>query len=183
MGLIETPAYDENWHATNFSLPNLDKKLVRLDDVFGKNGAIIAFICNHCPFVQAIIDDMVLIFNDLKQYDMGACAIMSNDAVNYPADSPEKMQIFAKQHHMNFPYLYDETQEVAKSYDAVCTPDFFGFNAEKKLRFRGRIYEPNKRPDDLKTSELFKSMQEIAQTGNITQQQFPSMGCSIKWSK
>jgi len=142
------------------------------------------FICNHCPYVKAVIDDIVQDCKALEKDGIKAIAIMSNDTKEFPADSFDNMIKFAKQHNFNFPYLIDETQEIARKYDAVCTPDFFGYNKNQELQYRGRIRELR----DLKAvragdSDLLKAMRMIAQTGNGPKDQIPSMGCNIKWFK
>jgi len=179
--LLDTPVCDFGWNAPDFTLKDADGKSYSLDDVMGEKGVLIAFICNHCPYVQAIIDRLVADATTLQSQGIGIVAIMSNDYETHPDDSPEKMKEFAAHHKMSFPYLIDETQEVAKSYDAVCTPDFFGFNAQKELQYRGRL-------DDLKIGgvgerkpELLEAMQQVAETGEGPKDQIPSQGCSIKW--
>ena len=148
----------------------------------GENGTLIMFICNHCPYVIAVIKDIVEDCKNLKELGIKAVAICSNDSINYPDDSFDKMIKFYKDHGFNFPYLIDETQAVAKNYGAVCTPDFFGYNKNMELQYRGRIRElKNLKPVNTGDSDLFKAMKQIAETGNGPKDQIPSMGCGIKW--
>jgi hypothetical protein len=140
------------------------------------------FICNHCPYVQSIRDRIVRDTMELAELGINSVAIMSNDPTDYPEDSFENMRKVAKEFGFNFPYLMDETQEVAKAYGAICTPDFFGYNADLKLQYRGRLDESRKdaaAPDVRR--DLFEAMKQVAQTGEGPQDQIPSMGCSIKW--
>ncbi|XSG82748.1 MAG: thioredoxin family protein [Methyloligella sp. ZOD6] len=177
-----TPICDFGWKAPDFSLPGTDGKTYSLADVRGPNGTLVMFICNHCPYVKAVIDRIVRDVNDLKALGIGAVAISANDAENYPEDSFDNMKAFAEDHAFGFPYLYDESQDVARAYDAVCTPDFFGFNADLGLQYRGRLDESRKEaaaPDAKR--ELFEAMQQVAETGEGPKEQTPSMGCSIKW--
>ncbi|MFD0987564.1 thioredoxin family protein [Methyloligella solikamskensis] len=178
----QTPICDFGWKAPDFSLPATDGKTYSLDDVRGENGTLVMFICNHCPYVKSVIDRIVRDVNDLKAYGIGAVAICSNDAESHPDDSFDNMKLFAEEHGFTFPYLHDETQEVAKRYDAVCTPDFFGFDADLGLQYRGRLDESRKEaaPPDAKR-ELFEAMKQVAETGEGPKAQTPSMGCSIKW--
>ena len=178
----ETPICDFGWKAPDFELPSVDGKTYSLDAVRGQSGTLVMFICNHCPYVQAVIDRVVRDVNELKAYGINTVAISSNDAVHYPEDSFDNMARFAKQHGFTFPYLYDESQEVARAYDAVCTPDFFGFNGKLELHYRGRLDASRKQagPSDARR-ELFEAMKEIAKTGQGPREQTASMGCSIKW--
>ena len=140
------------------------------------------FICNHCPYVKAITKEIIEDCNELKKIGISSVAICSNDFVNYPDDSFENMIKFSKDNNFNFPYLHDDTQEIAKSYDAVCTPDFFGYNKNLELQYRGRLRElKNFVPVKDGESDLLKSMKQIAETGNGPQNQIPSAGCGIKW--
>ena len=148
----------------------------------GKNGLLIMFICNHCPYVKAIQNRIVRDTDELKKLGMGSVAIMSNDPLDYPEDSFENMQKLAKQLNFSFPYLFDETQEVAKQYNAICTPDFFGYNSQYELQYRGRLDSSGKEMASTNTTrELFEAMKLIAETGHGPAHQVPSMGCSIKW--
>ena len=157
-------------------------KIISLNDIKGENGTLIMFICNHCPYVKAIIKDLVEDVKFLEDLGVKSAGIMSNDVKNYPDDSFENMIKFAKENHFNFPYLIDETQEIAKAYDAVCTPDFFGYNSNLELQYRGRIRELKElKPVRSGDSELLNAMRMVAQTGKGPEDQVPSMGCNIKW--
>ena len=177
-----TPICNFGWKAPNFSLPGVDGKTHSLDELKGKNGTLVMFICNHCPYVKAVIDRVVRDANELKAYGINAVAISSNDAVHYPEDSFENMRRFAQAHGFTFPYLHDESQAVARAYHAVCTPDFFGLNGKLELQYRGRLDASRKEsgPVDARR-ELFEAMREIAETGRAPREQMASMGCSIKW--
>ncbi len=180
---LETPICDFGWKAPTFNLADPDGKMYTLDNMMGKNGLLVAFICNHCPYVQAIIDRLVEDAKALQADGIGVVAIMSNDYDKYPDDSPQNMKAFAAQHGMTFPYLVDETQEVGKAYGAVCTPDFFGFNAKGELQYRGRLDDARMEQNaDGRIPELLNAMRQVAQTGDGPKEQTPSMGCSIKWS-
>ena len=180
--LLDTPICDFGWKAPAFNLADPDGTMHSFDDVMGEKGLLVAFICNHCPYVQAIIDRLVDDAKALQADRIGVVAIMSNDYSYVPSDSPDNMKKFSINHGMSFPYLVDETQEIGRAYDAVCTPDFFGFNADGELQYRGRL-------DDVKmngsaenrTSELLNAMRQVAETGKGPETQTPSMGCSIKW--
>lgn len=180
--LLDTPICDFGWKAPHFTLKDPDNKTYSFDQLMGQNGLLVAFICNHCPYVQAIIDRLVQDAIKLQEAGVGVVAIMSNDYRYVPADSPQNMKQFSLQHNMTFPYLIDETQETGKAYNAVCTPDFFGFNAQGQLQYRGRL--DNVRPGGSafnRNPELLTAMLEIAETGKGPSSQIPSMGCSIKW--
>lgn len=182
MARTETPVCDFGWKAVDFDLPGVDGKQHNLNSAKGENGLLVMFICNHCPYVKAIQDRLVRDVNDLKQYGINAIAIMSNDPSEYPEDSFENMARVAKELNYPFPYVWDETQEIAKAYGAVCTPDFFGFNRNLELQYRGRLDASRKEaaPPDVRR-DLFEGMMEVAKTGRGPQEQIPSMGCSIKW--
>ncbi|MGB4056484.1 MAG: thioredoxin family protein [Alphaproteobacteria bacterium] len=182
MALLHTPLKDSTLHAPDFSLKNIDGKTLSLEDVQGKNGTLVMFICNHCPYVKSVIDRLVEDCKTLQKEGIGCVAIMPNDTENYLDDSFENMQKFAKKHGFTFPYLVDETQTVARAYGAVCTPDIFGFNATGRLEYRGRVDSAGPNPANDKTvRELRNAMLEIARTGKGPSAQTPSMGCSIKW--
>ena len=182
MTLTKTPICDFGKKAENFELKSTENKIITLNDVKGRNGTLIMFICNHCPYVKAVIDDIVHDCKLLEKEEIKSLAIMSNDTKNYPEDSFDNMIKFAKNNKFNFPYLIDETQETAKKYDAVCTPDFFGYNKNLELQYRGRIRElKNLKPVKSSESDLLKAMKIIAKTGKGPEEQIPSMGCSIKW--
>lgn len=178
----ETPICEFGKPAIDFSLPGTDGKIWTLDDCRGDNGLLIMFICNHCPYVKAILDRLVRDTNELKQLGINSVAISANDVADYPEDSFDNMKLFAEQNEFSFPYLYDKTQEVAQAYGAVCTPDFFGYNKDLTLQYRGRLDASRKEaaPADVRR-DLFEAMQQVAQTGHGPEQQIPSMGCSIKW--
>ncbi len=176
------PVCDFGWKAPDFRLPGVDGKTVSLDGIRGPSGTLIMFICNHCPYVLAILDRIIRDARDMQALGIGVVAICANDAVDYPADSFEKMQEMAKARQFPFPYLHDATQDVARAYAATCTPDFFGFNAAGELQYRGRLDASRNTagPVDLRR-DLFEAMREIAETGQGPVDQIPSMGCSIKW--
>jgi len=181
---LSTPVCNFGEKSHDFSLQSTENKIVTLDDVKGKNGYLIMFICNHCPYVQAIINFLVNDAKYLESIGIKSVAIMSNDTKNYPEDSFENMKKFSNNNNFSFPYLFDENQEIAKKYSAICTPDFFGYNKDSELQYRGRILEARKlKPIHKGDSELKKAMKLIAETGKGPKQQFPSMGCSIKWFK
>mgnify|MGYP005662556179 FL=1 len=182
MALTKTPICDFGKKADYFELKSIDNKIISLNDVKGENGTLIMFICNHCPYVLAVIKNVVEDCKDLENDGIKSIAIMSNDPKRYEEDSFDNMIKFSKNHNFNFPYVIDETQEVAKTYGAVCTPDFFGYNKDLELQYRGRIRElKNLKPIESGDSELKKALNMIAKTNNGPKEQFPSMGCSIKW--
>lgn len=166
----------------DFSLKGTDGRTYSLTDVRGKNGTLVMFICNHCPYVKGVIDRLVEDVRAMQAEGIGAIAVMSNDTANYPDDSFDNMKRFAKTHGFVFPYVIDETQEVARSYGAVCTPDLFGFNGEGRLEYRGRVDSAGSRPaSGNERRELREAMLQIARTGKGPAEQIPSVGCSIKW--
>jgi peroxiredoxin len=182
MALLHTPLKDENFYAPAFSLKNIDGRTLSFDDVKGEKGTLVMFICNHCPYVKAVIDRLVEDCKVLQENGIGCVAIMPNDTENYPDDSFDNMKKFAKENGFTFPYVIDETQDVAKQYDAVCTPDIFGFNADGQLQYRGRVDSAGPNPAKSGTvRELREAMLQIAKEGAGPAQQTPSMGCSIKW--
>lgn len=182
MALQETPYLNEGWQAANFSVKGTDDQRYTWQDVRGDKGTLVMFICNHCPYVLAIVDRLPPTVAALKQLGIGTIAIMSNDTVRYPADAFPKMKQFASAHQFNFPYCIDEDQSVARAYQAACTPDFFGFDAEGKLRYRGRLDSAGRHAaDDATVPELLNAMRAIAGTGRFEGTQFPAIGCSIKW--
>lgn len=182
---LNPPVCDFGWKAPEFKLLGVDGKTWTLEDIRGPKGTLVMFICNHCPYVKAIRERLAADLLELKQLGVHSIAISSNDAVNYPEDSYEKMQAMAKEFNFSFPYVYDESQEVAKAYDAVCTPDFFGFNADLELQYRGRFDDQRREltPNPNPTRDLFKAMKLVAETGHGPQEQIPSIGCSIKWKE
>lgn len=182
MVLKETPTCNFGEKAHDFKLPGVDGNDWALDDCMGKNGLLIMFICNHCPYVKAI--QSRLVEDTLKLIDLGvnSVAIMSNDPTDYPEDAFENMQLIAKDYAYPFPYLIDETQAVAKAYGAICTPDFFGYNNSLELQYRGRLDDSGMKPSTaLSKRDLLIAMEQVAKTGNGPKQQIPSIGCSIKW--
>ena len=182
MVLTKTPICNFGEKPHSFSLKGVDDKIYKLEDCLGDKGTVIMFICNHCPYVKAIIKNIVDDTNNLKNLGINTIAIMSNDTKNYPDDSFDKMKDFAKDNKFNFPYVIDETQEIAKKFGAVCTPDFFGYNSNNELQYRGRMRELKElKPVSDDESDLFKAMKLIAQTGKGPKNQIPSMGCNIKW--
>lgn len=176
------PICEFGLQAPSFSLPATDGKIYSYADIAGENGTIILFICNHCPYVKAIIDRLVRDVEDLQKLGIGAAAIMSNDWNAYPDDAPEFMGAFAEINGFTFPYLIDEDQSVARGYDAVCTPDFFGYDSNGGLQYRGRLDASRKEagPNDIRR-DLFEAMKQIAESDAGPKDQIPSMGCSIKW--
>lgn len=178
---LETPVCDFGWKAPDFDLPGVDGKRYTLRDVMGEKGLLVMFICNHCPYVKAVRERIVRDARELKTLGINSVAIMSNDPADYPEDSFENMQQVAREYNYPFPYLYDETQDVAKRYGAVCTPDFFGFNANYELQYRGRLDASRKETVPDAPRDLFNAMSEVARTGQGPREQIPSMGCSIKW--
>jgi peroxiredoxin len=179
---LETPVCDFGLPAIDFSLPGVDGNTWTLESCRGERGLLVMFICNHCPYVKAVLDRIVRDAVELKAIGVNSVAIMSNDPSDYPEDSFDNMVRVARSAAFPFPYLLDETQEVAKAYGAVCTPDFFGYNADLQLQYRGRLDESRKEaaaPDVRR--DLFEAMRQVAQSGKGPDDQIPSMGCSIKW--
>ena len=184
MVLTKTPICNFGEKAKHFQLKGVDGKLHKLGDHIGKSGLLIMFICNHCPYVKAVIEDIVNDCKNLKNSGLNSIAIMSNDVKEYPEDSFENMVKFSNNNKFSFPYLIDETQNVAKDYGAVCTPDFFGYNNKLELQYRGRIRElKDLKPISSGDSDLLKAMNLIIKTGSGPKNQIPSMGCNIKWTK
>ncbi|MCU7798852.1 MAG: thioredoxin family protein [gamma proteobacterium symbiont of Lucinoma myriamae] len=179
---LETPVCDFDANAIDFSLPDVDGKIWDLQECCGEKGLLVMFICNHCPYVKAILERLVRDTAELKALGINSVAIMSNDASQYAEDSPAKMKEISQQFDFSFPYLLDSSQEVAKQYGAVCTPDFFGYNTELKLQYRGRLDASRKETaaEDVKR-DLFDAMKQVSDTGKGPTEQIPSMGCSIKW--
>jgi peroxiredoxin len=178
----EAPHAELGWKAPAFALPATDGKTYSLADLKGERGTVVMFICNHCPYVVAMIDRAVADARALAAHGISTVAICSNDAVSYPEDSFANMRAFAKKHALPFPYLHDETQDVARAYGAVCTPDIFGFNDKLELAYRGRLDEGRTEPPRSNAPrELLEAMQLVAETGKGPSRQTPSVGCSIKW--
>ena len=179
---IQTPICDFGQKAIPFELKSTENTVISLNDIKGDNGTLVMFICNHCPYVKAVTKEIVEDCNELKKIGINAVAICSNDAVSHPEDSFENMIEFSKRNNFNFPYLVDDTQEIAKAYHAVCTPDFFGYNKNLELQYRGRLRElKNLIPVRDGDSDLLKAMKQIAKTGKGPESQAPSAGCGIKW--
>ena len=179
---LDTPLCDFGWPAPDFTLEDTAGRARTRDSLRGPNGLLLMFICNHCPYVQAVIERICRDARDLQALGVGVAAIMSNDPAAYPEDSPEHMQALARRLDFSFPYLFDATQDVARAYGAVCTPDFFGFNRALQLQYRGRLDASGRGPaaPDARR-ELFEAMREVAVTGAGPRAQAPSIGCSIKW--
>ena len=181
MALNKTGICTFGWKARDFALTGVDGKTYSLADIRGAKGTLIAFICNHCPYVMAVIERLVAEAKALREIGIGAIAVMPNDTETYRDDSFDNMKAFAAKHGFSFPYVIDATQEIARAYGAQCTPDFFGFNAQDELQYRGRLdvsrttLVPNARRD------LFEAMKQVAESGHGPDDQTPSMGCSIKW--
>lgn len=181
MASINPPVCEFGWEAPSFDLKNVDGTLVSLDQSMGKKGLLVMFICNHCPYVKAILPRLIADVRELQTLGVNTVAIMSNDPTDYPEDSFENMQKIAEDMDFSFSYLLDGTQDVAKAYGAVCTPDFFGFNRNFELQYRGRFDESRKETAPNSTRDLFKAMKLVAETGQGPKEQVPSIGCSIKW--
>ena len=181
MPAMTTPICDFGWKALDFDLPGIDGRNHTLADVQGENGTLVMFLCNHCPFVKAIIDRIVRDVSELSTFGIKSAAIMPNDVTSHPADSFENMKLFAAENNFTFPYLIDKSQEIARAYDAVCTPDFFGFDASLGLQYRGRLDESRLDPVPNATRDLFEAMKTVGESGRGPETQLPSMGCSIKW--
>ncbi len=181
---LQTPVCEFGKAAPDFDLPGVDGRRWTRDQCMGETGLLVMFICNHCPYVKAVIDRIVRDADELSPLGIKAVAIMSNDPTDYPEDSFENMQAEAERLGFPFPYLLDQSQDVAKAYGAVCTPDFFGYNAAGELQYRGRLDASRKEaaPADVRR-DLFEAMKQVAETGRGPEDQIPSMGCSIKWIK
>ncbi|NOX76423.1 MAG: thioredoxin family protein [Gammaproteobacteria bacterium] len=178
---METPVCDFGLAAVDFALPGVDGKTWSLADCAGEKGLLVMFICNHCPYVKSIRERIVRDARELKALGVNTVAIMSNDPAEYEEDSFENMQAVAQEFDFPFPYLLDETQDIAKKYGAICTPDFFGYNADLQLQYRGRLDESRKEAVAGARRDLFEGMKQVAETGRGPTKQVPSMGCSIKW--
>ncbi len=179
---LQTPVCNFGQPAIDFDLPSTDGWRHTLESCRGPNGLLVMFICNHCPYVKAVIDRLIRDCRELQHYGIGCVAIMSNDTDAYPDDSPEEMHRWSSELNFPFPYLFDESQEVARAYGAVCTPDFFGYNDQLELQYRGRLDASGRNPAPADAPrELFEAMRMIAETGEGPAEQVASMGCSIKW--
>ena len=183
MASINPPVCDFGWQAPHFSLPDVDGHLVALPAAKGKSGLLVMFICNHCPYVKAVLPRLIADVRELKMLGVNTVAIMSNDSTDYPEDSVENMQKIAIELDFPFPYLLDASQQIAKKYGAVCTPDFFGFNNKFELQYRGRFDESRKETAPESTRDLFAAMKQIAETGAGPREQIAGIGCSIKWKE
>jgi peroxiredoxin len=181
MALAETNICAFGWKARDFALKGVDGRTYSLADVRGPKGTLVAFICNHCPYVRTIIGRLVSEANALRDIGIGTIAVMPNDTQAYREDSFDNMRAFAAKHAFGFPYVIDETQEVAKAYGAQCTPDFFGFNVRDELQYRGRLDASRTTLVANARRDLFEAMRQVAETGGGPREQTPSMGCSIKW--
>lgn len=181
MVALSPPVCDFGRKAVPFELRGTDGRTHNLDSARGPNGLLVMFICNHCPYVKAVIDRIVRDAGELREYGVGSIAIMSNDSTEYPEDDFDNMARVAREKSFPFPYVIDETQEVAKAYGAVCTPDFFGFNRDLELQYRGRLDASRKERVEGARRELFEAMVSVARTGRGPKEQTPSIGCSIKW--
>lgn len=179
--LLDTPICDFGWKAPEFTLKDPDGAAFTMSDHLGDKGLLIAFICNHCPYVRAIADRLAEDARALMAEGIGVLAVMSNDYRAVAADEPAAMKRFAAEHHLPFPYLVDEDQSVGRAYEAVCTPDFFGLNRDRGLQYRGRLDDAGRGDAEGRTPELPNAMRQIAETGEGPREQTPSMGCSIKW--
>ena len=182
MASINPPVCDFGWQAPHFDLPATDGARHNLQQSMGKNGLLVMFICNHCPYVKAILLRLIQDVSELKMLGVNTVAIMSNDSTEYPEDSLDNMQKIAREMAFPFPYLLDASQQIAKNYGAVCTPDFFGFNNQFQLQYRGRFDESRKETASNNTRDLFNAMKLVAETGQGPREQIASIGCSIKWS-
>jgi len=180
--LLDTPICDFGWKAPDFTLKTPAGESVTMSGSIGEKGLLIAFICNHCPYVVAIAERLVADAKTLQDEGIGVLAVMSNDYRDYAADAPPQMEKFAAHYGFTFPYLVDEDQSIGKAYGAVCTPDFFGLNKDGALQYRGRLDDAGRGAGEGRTPELLNAMRMVAETGDGPKQQTPSMGCSIKWS-
>jgi peroxiredoxin len=180
---LTTPSGQLGWPAAPFDLPGTDGRRHTLESVRGTRGTVVMFICNHCPYVKAVVAKIVRDMTELRSHDVGSIAIMSNDPAAYLEDSFDNMKAFAAQHGFTFPYALDGTQAIARVYGAVCTPDFFGFDRDLRLAYRGRLDASGRSTDPAAARELFDAMLSVARTGSAPGVQHPSVGCSIKWKQ
>jgi len=184
MAAKTTPVCNFGWHAPDFDLPGIDGRRHTLASARGPNGLLVMFICNHCPYVKAVLDRIIRDARELAAHGVGSIAIMSNDPSDYPEDSWANMERVARERAFPFPYVMDGTQAVAKSYGAVCTPDFFGFNSDLELQYRGRLDASGREPAAPGAPrELFEAMLQVTRTGEGPREQTASIGCSIKWKE
>lgn len=180
--LLDSPRCEPGTQAPEFALKDFDGTPIGLSDALRPKGLLVMFICNHCPYVKAIADRLATDMKTLQDEGIGVVAIMSNDYRRVPADRPEAMREFAAKYGFKFPYLVDEDQSVGRAYGAVCTPDFFGFNGQGQLQYRGRLDDAKMGDASTRTPELVNAMRQIAETGQGPKEQTASIGCSIKWS-
>jgi peroxiredoxin len=178
-----SPTGQLGFRAPPFDLPGVDGRNHTLESVRGTNGVLVMFICNHCPYVKAVMDKIVRDARDLAAHDIGTIAIMTNDPAEYPEDSFDNMKTVAARHGFTFPYVIDEMQDIGRAYGAVCTPDFFGFDSRLELAYRGRLDASGRSPDPNAARELYDAMLQVARTGKGPAKQTPSVGCSIKWRR
>lgn len=178
---VETPICNFGWIAPDFTLTATDGRIWSRDQLCGPRGLLVMFLCNHCPYVQAVIDRIVRDVAEAKTLGFGAVGVMSNDTDAYPEDGFDRMAAFAAQHRFNFPYLIDPDQSVARAYDAVCTPDFFAFDSHLGLQYRGRLDASRKEALPNARRDLVEALRQISLTGQGPREQWPSLGCSIKW--
>lgn len=183
MASVNPPVCDFGWKAPDFSLPDADGRIWTLADIRGERGTLVMFICNHCPYVQSIRQRLVNDVRELQAQGINTIAIQSNDIVAYPEDGPERMREVAAEYGFCFPYVIDESQNVARAYGAVCTPDFFGFNADLELQYRGRFDASRKELAPESSRDLYRAMAQIAATGQGPREQIASIGCSLKWKE
>jgi peroxiredoxin len=183
MASLQPPLCNFGWKARPFNLLGVDGKQHTPESARGKNGLLVMFICNHCPYVKSVRERIIRDVAELKQHGINSIAIMSNDPDDYPEDSFDNMKLIAQQYNYPFPYVFDATQQIAREYGAVCTPDFFGFNAKLELQYRGRLDASRKELVPNATRDLFNAMLQVAESGQGPQAQFASMGCSIKWKE
>ena len=183
MVLTEAVVRNFGWQAQDFDLPGVDGARHSLASARGPNGLLAMFICNHCPYVKAVLERIVRDCTELAQHGVGSIAVMSNDPADYPEDSFDNMKRVARERGFSFPYAFDETQAVARAWGAQCTPDFFGFNAKLELQYRGRLDASRREAVPGARRELFEAMLQVARTGLGPKEQIPSVGCSIKWRR
>lgn len=183
MASVNPPVCDFGWKAPDFSLPDADGRIWTLADIRGERGTLVMFICNHCPYVQSIRERLVSDVRELQAQGINTIAIQSNDIVAYPEDGPQRMREVAAEYGFCFPYVIDESQDVARAYGAVCTPDFFGFNADLALQYRGRFDASRKELAPESSRDLYHAMARIAATGQGPREQIASIGCSLKWKE
>ena len=181
MVLLSSPLCNFGEKMPNFKLKNIDNTFIDQDMIKGENGTLVFFICNHCPYVKAITKKLVYTVDEITKYGIKSVGIMPNDIIKYPEDNFENMQKFFNKNKLNFPYLIDQDQSVTKKFDAVCTPDFFGYNSKNELQYRGRIAEMSNLEFVNDKNDLLDAMIEISKTQNGPKNQFASAGCSIKW--